>query len=261
MKKDAFDYLKDFLRVAPLSHALWRACEALSFGNLDFEQPVLDIGCGFGEFAGVVFNQVEMGVDINSSELERALAGKKYKKVAWADARKLPFKDKTYKTVVSVSVLEHIENAELAVSEIYRVLKPGGIFVFSVPTTKMRDELIVPKILYFLGIKKWGDKYFDLHKRAFRHVNLKSSRWWMNSLTNVGFEIMEKHGTLSPNLLRLHELFLITALPSQFWKLFFGERLIMSAGVRSAILPHFFSRFIFTDRDSSINMFFIARKK
>ena len=73
-------------------------------------------------------------------------------------------------------------------------------------------------------------------------------------------EIEKAEGTISPTVLKLHEFFLISAFPSQFFKLFFGKRLVVSIGLRSGILPIFFSRFIRLNKDSKINMFFIARK-
>lgn len=259
--KNAKTYLRDFLRIAPLSHALWRSAEAISYDQVELKAPVLDLGCGWGEFAGVAFDRIEMGIDINQKELDQAVEGKRYKKVQWADARKLPFKDNSYKTVISVSVLEHIPQAEKVIPEAYRVLQKGGLFVFSVPTTKLYSNLLIPKICNVLGLKKLGDKYFDLHCRAFKHVNLKPQSWWMNHLEKAGFEIVTQHGTISPTLLKLHELFLITAFPSQFWKLFFGKRLIMSVGLRSRILPIFFSRFVYIDKKSDINIFFVAKKR
>jgi SAM-dependent methyltransferase len=41
--------------------------------------------------------------------------------------------DKTFDLVVSVEVLEHVEKDELFVSEVFRVLKPGGIFLMTTP--------------------------------------------------------------------------------------------------------------------------------
>ena len=259
-EKNAKKYLRDFLKISPLSHALWRSVEALSFNQVALRQPVLDLGCGWGEFAGVVFDHIEMGIDINNEELKQAQMGEKYKKVEWADARKLPFKNRSYQTVISVSVMEHIPQGERVIPEAYRVLKKGGLFVFSVPTTKLQQNLLVPKICNFLGFKKLGDKYFELHCRAFKHVNLRPASWWVNHLEKAGFEIVIVEGTISPTLLHLHEIFLITAFPSQFWKLFFGRRLIMSVGLRSNILPIFFSKFVYLDKNSDINMFFVARK-
>ena len=260
-KKAAKKYLTEFLKIAPLSHALWRASEAINYGQVKLLGPALDLGCGFGEFAGVVFNRIEMGIDVNEEELKQALTGKSYRKVKWADARKLPFKNSTFKTVLSVSVLEHIKGSEKVVYEASRVLRKHGVFIFSVPTTSLYKSLLVPKILNSLGLRKWGDKYFELHCLAFKHVNLKPAKWWVKHLKKANFEIIEQHGTLSPTLVKLHEFFLISAFPSQVWKLLFGKRLIMSVGLRTSILPIFFSRFVYNDFDSDINLFFIAKKK
>lgn len=259
-KKTAKTYLRDFLKIAPLSHALWRSIEALSFSEVKFKSPILDVGCGFGEFAGVVFDRVEVGVDISAGDLERALKGKKYDKVQWADARNLPFKNNSFGTVTSVSVMEHIENAEDVIKEVARVLKKGGLFVFSVPTTELKKHLLAPSILKKIGLLNAAQKYVELHNRAFKHVNLKPKNWWYQKLSRAGFKVIEAHGTLSPTALRVHELFLVSAFPSQFGKLFFGRRFMMSIGLRSSILPHFFSRFVKTDEKSDINMFFVARK-
>lgn len=254
-------YLKNFLKISPLSHALWRSVEALSFDQVEFQSPVLDLGCGFGEFAGVVFNQMEMGVDVNKEDLKKAILGKKHKKLKYADARNLPFKDNSYNTVVSVSVMEHIEGADKVIKEVHRVLKKNGKFVFTVPTPSMRDYLLGTNVLKAFELDKASEKYWDLHKRAFKHVNLKPASWWEEKLKKAGFEIERSEGTLSPTLLRLHEFFLLTALPSQVGKLFFGKRLIMSVGLRSGILPIFFTRFVKIDKKTDINMFFVARKK
>lgn len=260
-KKEAKTYMREFLKIAPLSHALWRSVEALSFDSVEFKSPVLDLGCGFGEFAGVVFDRIEMGIDINNEDLKMALEGKRYKKLQWADARRLPFRKGSYSTVVSVSVMEHIENAQEVVKEVSRILKKGGLFVFSVPTPEMEKNLLGVKILKELGFKDASKKYWDLHKRAFKHVNLQTKDWWEKNLKKNGFEIVREEGTLSPTLLHLHEFFLTTALPSQFGKLFFGKRMMMSVGLRSKFLPIFFAHFVKTDKESNINMFFVARKK
>lgn len=260
-KKKASEYMREFLKVAPLSHALWRSVEALSFERFDFKKPVLDLGCGFGEFAGIVFDKVEMGIDINNEDLRMALKGKRYRNLQWADARKLPFRKGSYSTVVSVSVLEHIENSEEVVKEVSRILKKNGLFLFSVPTPEMKRHLLGVNFLSSLGLKKASEKYWDLHKRAFKHVGLQTKLWWEKILKKNGFEILKEEGTLSPSILHLHEIFLITALPSQFGKLFFDKRLMMSIGLRSRLLPIFFSRFVKPDVNSNINLFFVARKK
>lgn len=62
-----------------------------------------------------------------------------YKPVApqcqYANATQLPFASHSFDMVVANHILEHIKNDHLALSEMYRVLKPGGIAVLQVPLT------------------------------------------------------------------------------------------------------------------------------
>lgn len=48
-------------------------------------------------------------------------------------AEALPFPDESFDIVMSNQVLEHVNDERMAVSETYRVLKPGGSFIGSVP--------------------------------------------------------------------------------------------------------------------------------
>jgi len=51
------------------------------------------------------------------------------------DGTQLPFKDNVFEEVVAVHVLEHVtrDKAPVMLSEIYRVLKPGGVAYIEVP--------------------------------------------------------------------------------------------------------------------------------
>jgi len=246
--------------VAPLSHALWRSVEALSFSSIDIKEPVLDLGCGFGEFSGVVFGNLECGIDINQKDLDIAFKGKRYKKVVHADARNLPFRSGEFNSVISVSVMEHIPQAERVIPEVKRVLKKGGLFAFSVPTTVLYQTLLFPRILKFFGLKKLAEYYIKLHKQAFKHITVKNASWWESRLKKEGFVLVRKEGTISRNLTVIHEIFLLTAFPSQLWRWIFGKRLIVFPW-RVKLLPPLFSRFVYLDKKCEVNMFFVAKKK
>jgi Methylase involved in ubiquinone/menaquinone biosynthesis len=51
----------------------------------------------------------------------------------YGDAHKLPVKSESIDCVVCCEVLEHVADPFTCCAEIYRILKPGGLFVFSVP--------------------------------------------------------------------------------------------------------------------------------
>lgn len=50
-----------------------------------------------------------------------------------ADAHKLPFRDGSFDAVIARALIEHVEIPDQVISEVSRVLKPGGTFKFSAP--------------------------------------------------------------------------------------------------------------------------------
>ncbi len=258
---DGASYLRDFLRVAPLSHAAFRAVEALAVRRAPIEHPVLDVGCGFGEFAGVVFDQLEMGIDVNEADLDLGRQSDKYQRMLWSDARRMPFASGTFASVVSVSVLEHVYNVPMAFHEIHRVLQPGGTFVLTFPTTAMYRNLFFPAFLRALGLPGAAKGYIRMHRALFKHVTLHTKGWWLKNLEAEGFTIEQCYGTISPAVMRLHDFFLLTALPSQISKWLTGRRVVRSAGLRARFLPPVLRGLIKLDEQSEINLCVIARKR
>ncbi len=97
------------------------------------DPTILDVGSGTGavmaELAplGPVY-----GVDFSSLALEfsreRGLMG-----LVHGDAQALPFASGSFDVVVSLDTIEHLPDDRAAVAEIFRVLRPGGVFVMNVP--------------------------------------------------------------------------------------------------------------------------------
>lgn len=78
------------------------------------------------------------------------------------DALKLIYPDNHFDRVISISVIEHIndDGDSEAMKEIWRVLKPGGFFIFSVPVKKNFEIEYRNKDEYNLNIDKKSGEYF-----------------------------------------------------------------------------------------------------
>lgn len=86
---------------------------------------LLDAGCGNKPFESWYGPLVKRSIGIDVAP------GSRVDVFGLADA--LPFADATFDTVLCTEVLEHVEDAERAVKEIFRVLLPGGHALVTVP--------------------------------------------------------------------------------------------------------------------------------
>jgi ubiquinone/menaquinone biosynthesis C-methylase UbiE len=107
---------------------------------------ILDVGCGPGNLLVELQKKDETvhltGLDVDPEILSiaRKKVGLREVKLFESSATDLPFKDMTFDTVVSSLAFHHLNPQEKkkAVGEIYRVLKPSGMFWFydfTPPTT------------------------------------------------------------------------------------------------------------------------------
>jgi SAM-dependent methyltransferase len=91
---------------------------------------ILDFGCGSKPYESL-FKKARsyIGVDIEVSGHNH----KESKVDYFYDGKKLPFPDRSFDTIVCFEVFEHIFNIEQVLTEIYRVLRPDGQLLISIP--------------------------------------------------------------------------------------------------------------------------------
>ena len=178
---------------------------------------VLDIAGGTGDlsrgWAKRVGKTGEVWLtDINSSMLtvgrDRLLNAGLILPVAVCDAEKLPFPD-TYFDLVSVSFgLRNMTHKEIALSEMYRVLKPGGtllVLEFSKIYKPLEPvyDLYSFKLLPLMGklIAKDADSYQYLAESIRMHPDQETLKQMM---LDVGFDRVDYHN-LSAGIVALHK--------------------------------------------------------
>jgi SAM-dependent methyltransferase len=89
---------------------------------------VLDVGCGQRPYEALVPAREYVGVDIDS-ELTRRLA----RADVFYDGKVLPFADASFDAVLCSQVLEHVFTPAEFLTEIRRVLRPGGVLLLATP--------------------------------------------------------------------------------------------------------------------------------
>jgi SAM-dependent methyltransferase len=88
------------------------------------------------------------------------------------DLLQLPFPDATYDFVYASHVLEHIRDDERAISELRRILRPGGIAILPVPVVAEKT-IEYPEASPREGyhVRAVGFDYFDRYERYFSKVD------------------------------------------------------------------------------------------
>ena len=128
---------------------------------------VLDLGCGRGEIVRHVsrLGADSYGIDYSrvSVEMTRRVMSNEAGKhgVARSDAKALPFSDGAFDRVLMFDVVEHLHPWELdaCLSEVYRVLKPGGQIIVHTAPNRWYDAYAYPWVRRVRTLMGQGEKY------------------------------------------------------------------------------------------------------
>lgn len=142
--------------------------------NINLIEPVLEIGFGKGYVIEYLTNRIMdiNGVEISEKAVEYIKQKNKNIKVLLYDGKKLPFNDEAFSIVLSFDVLEHFNSVNGHLSEVFRVLKTNGIYVFQTPN---KITNLPKEIIFRGGLKKAREfhpsvqSYFSLKKHLIKN--------------------------------------------------------------------------------------------
>lgn len=147
------------------------------------------------------------GLDISTPMVEEAQSifrGEQRAHFIVSDLRRIAFADDSFDIIYSMGTIEHFRDYPLAVSECYRVLKPGGLLLMGVPNKL--DPFLRPLLVWFMRVFRL---YSYGYERSFRRKTLE------RLLEGVGFEIKGVGGVLfMPGILRILDLWLHVHFPA-----------------------------------------------
>ncbi len=149
--------------------------------NLEkFNGNLLDIGCGKMPYKNYILRNSSVteyiGLDIENA-LEYHASSKP--DFTW-DGITMPFEDNYFETAFGTEVLEHCPKPDIVLSEVNRVLKPGGIFFFTVPFLWPLHEVPHDEFRYTpFALKRL------LEENGFKNVNIKALGGWHASMAQM----------------------------------------------------------------------------
>jgi ubiquinone/menaquinone biosynthesis C-methylase UbiE len=254
--------LGNYLDFMPLSLAILRSIEAKYLADVKLTPPILDLGCGTGEFAQGFFHHQQMGVgmDISIPDILQAKKTKKYQKLLCADGRNLPFKNNCFNSVVSISTLEHINRPGRVISEVFRVLAPGGKLAMTVNTIKIGQMLFWPKVLRRLGWVKLAESYINFFHQVFNHQTLWGEKRWRRVLRDNGFRLEKVEEIFSAKVVEHFDRWLPTSLPAQLIRRVTGKRWVWRPDWINKWLVNRYGWLVTQDEQIGGNLFIVTSK-
>lgn len=208
----------------PYFRAMLRAVEHSFYLELPLERPTLDLGAGDGHFASLVFEQpLEIGLDPWRAPLKEARARQAYQLLIQAEGSRMPYPDASFGSIISNSVLEHIDDIDAVLLDVQRVLKLGGRFVFCVPNQRFLSDLWGQGVLQKLGLRKLSTQYNHFFNWVARHKHLDPPEVWTARLERVGFEVERTWHYFPKQALHMLEGGHLWGLHSLFWKKTIGR--------------------------------------
>ncbi|HEU4319249.1 MAG TPA: class I SAM-dependent methyltransferase [Acidimicrobiia bacterium] len=110
---------------------------------------VLEVGCGQGHLTRALADRGINVIGIDANPQAEAIANTPLVKCMRAEA--LDFEDESFDFVVSVHAIEHIPDLDGALSEIARVLRPGGKAIFIYPAEPIMGMYAIPTSVILHG--------------------------------------------------------------------------------------------------------------
>ncbi len=165
----------------------------------------LDIATGTGDLAiALAKNKVEkvIGLDISKGMLD--VGRKKIKdqnlsdkiEMVQADSENLPYEDNTFDAITVAFGVRNFENLDKGLSEIYRVLKPKGIFVVLETSNPTKFPFKQGYYVYTKFILPVIGKLFSKDKSAYAYLSESASVFPFGGTFN---NILKKNGFIEVN--------------------------------------------------------------
>ena len=182
-ERSAFKEVLSQRKFAAAYH-VWRRAIAKHRGGEGLDR-ILEVGCGPGNFA-LCLERWFPNAELTALDLEADLihfASKRADSASFvrASSQRMPLTSASFDVVSALQVIEHFPQPEEFLSEVGRVLRPGGLLLMSTPNPTG------------LGARLQGESWQGIRDD---HISLRDPSEWKKSLEVEGFERLSEGTTL-----------------------------------------------------------------
>ena len=129
-----YDLMNDFMSFGV--HRFWKK-SLINMMNPSLGKNLIDVACGTGDIGKLYLDSTDINNKITCVDPNKGMVGQgkqklfSYKNINWviSPAEKLPFEDNKFDFYTISFGLRNTKNLNKALSEAYRVLKPGGRYL------------------------------------------------------------------------------------------------------------------------------------
>ena len=169
-----------------------------ALANLPKGARLLDFGCGSGDITHALAAEgfAVTGIDLSPAMIAMARQQSGAADIQWAVAQAgmvtLPFTAFVFDGVLASSVLEYHPDPAAQITEIARILKPGGVFAFTVPDMGHPVRVREKKWRALATGWLWPLLRMTPRHDYFEYLRVSVNRWpleyWMELARGAGFE-------------------------------------------------------------------------
>jgi SAM-dependent methyltransferase len=180
---------------------VWRAWELAAYKRYSLREPILDLGCGDGQFFRQSWPDLRdvVGVDFNPETADLARRSGIYREVYASPGHDLPLGSASFSSAFANCSLEHMDRLPDVLVEISRTLRPESYFLLSVVTDKFPKWATLPLMISEIGDPKWAESLqagFETYHHLANPLPLET---WTERLEGAGFQVLE-HIPIMPEM-------------------------------------------------------------
>lgn len=144
---------------------------------------LLELGCGLGHLLGLLQDDFQcIGIDLIDYSIEQTRLNAPKAEAYQMSADDLSrFESGTFSVVVALHLVEHLPDPAQTIREVYRLLKPGGLWLFATPHPAY-------------SLRRFKDPRTDAIGKDETHINVHLPAQWRAWCEAAGFRMIRHFG-------------------------------------------------------------------